>query len=66
MADIDERNERLEQYTEDASDVNTELQILRNKIKTIAENKGITIEYGIDTPETLLTKIDNATVVNIE
>lgn len=55
MGQIDTINQRLETYTEDVEDI-------KAKIKEVAENKGITIEMGVDTPLSVLTKIDNGTI----
>lgn len=57
MSKIDERNALLANYTTDA-------EAIKAKIADIADNKGITVEYGVDTPLSLLTKIDNGTVAN--
>lgn len=56
MSKIDSRNQRLQAYT-------TTAEQIKAKIKDVAENKNVTIVEGTDTPLTVLTKIDNATVV---
>jgi len=56
MAEIDSRNTRLQSYTTTAENI-------KLKIQDVAENKNVTIVDGTDTPLTVLTKIDNATVV---
>lgn len=54
MAEIDTRVERLEEYTEEA-------EAIKDKIQEVAENKNIEIESGVDTPLSLLNKIDLGT-----
>lgn len=54
MAEIDTRVERLEEYTEEA-------EAIKDKIQEVAENKNIEIESGVDTPLSLLDKIDLGT-----
>ena len=55
MADIDEINTRLAYCI-------LESEKIKSKIKEIAQNKGIQIQYDVDTPLSLLSKIDANTV----
>lgn len=55
MARIDELNTRLIGILGDTEDI-------KDKIKDVAENKDIEIEYGEDSPLSVLTKIDNGTI----
>lgn len=55
MAKIDSRNQRLEDYTQDVKDI-------KSKIRDIADNKTIIVESGIDTPLSVLNKINNGTI----
>lgn len=55
MAKIDSRNQRLEDYTEEA-------EAIKSKIQDVAEAKDIEIENGVDTPLSVLTKINSGTV----
>lgn len=55
MAQIDIINDRLEEYTEEA-------EAIKEKIEKVARNKNISVESNIDTPLSVLTKIDNSTI----
>ena len=55
MAKIDSRIARVGQLTEDVQDI-------KDKIKDVASNKGIAINYGIDTMVDVLDNIDNGTI----
>ena len=55
MAEIDSRTSMVIDLTNDVKEI-------RDKIAEIAENKGIEIQESVDTPLSVLTKIDNATI----
>lgn len=55
MADFNSIKTRLTEYTSDAEDI-------KDEIKTLASNKSIAVEGGVDTVSTVLTKIKNGTI----
>lgn len=55
MSKISDLNTELEGYVEDA-------EAIKVKVKDVANNKDISISSNIDTPLTVLTKIDNGTI----
>ena len=60
MAGIDSRNTRLESYVQIAEQI-------KSKIKDVAENKNLVVEEEVDTPLSVLEKIDLGTgLYNVE